>query len=794
MRKQDFNEGWKVYKKGSDKKTDVRLPHDAMILEERKADHPSGSAGACFPGGIYCYEKTVDVPMEHQGKFMVLAFEGVYRNAKVYINDAEVGGTDYGYTPFTVDIGDHLKYGEENQIRVVADNSLQPGSRWYTGSGIYRPVWLYSGEKKHINYEGVKIRTLSIDPPRIEVSTEHTGGEVAVDIYFNGKIVASSKGERCQIDIPNAKLWSEESPDLYECHVTLKEGDRIVDMTIESFGIRTVTWRKRGLFINGKETLLRGGCVHHDNGILGARSYEESEERRVRIMKEAGYNAIRSAHNPASKAMLEACDRYGVYVMDETWDVWYGKKSRYDYSTQFFDNYKHDIHALIQRDYNHPSVIMYSIGNEVSEPGEQKGIELTKEMTEYIHSLDDTRAVTAGLNLFLIHKASKGKPIYNGEGGRDDEDKADKMGATGSLLFNIITSFIGTGMNKAANSKDADQVTTPCLDALDIAGYNYASGRYKKEGKLHPERILVGSETFPQDIYKNWEMVKELPYLIGDFMWTGWDYLGEAGMGSWSYANDGGGFEKPYPWILADGGAIDILGHVGAEAAYARTVWGLSDRPYIGVRPVNKPGIRARKSAWRGTNAIDSWSWNACDGNKAIVEVYANADKVKLLLNDKVIGTKKIKACKALFNIKYVPGILTAIAYHGNGNEVSRHQLTSAEGDVSIRIDVENECIKQDEVFYVDINIADRHGIVEANKDRELRVSVVGGELLAYGSANPRTEERYNSGRFTTYYGRSQAVIRAGSGDRLTIEVRGDGVPSMTNTIVLLKASVEGRK
>jgi beta-galactosidase/beta-glucuronidase len=383
-----------------------------------------------------------------------------------------------------------LHYGGENTIRVVADNSMLPNSRWYSGSGIYRPVWLWVGQKLHIDIEGVKISTLSYSPARIKIETGCTGGSADVEILYNGERVVGDAGGTVTLDIPNAKLWSDETPDLYQCRVTLKENGVTVDEVTETFGIRLVEWSCKGLFINGRETLLRGGCIHHDNGILGARSFAESEVRRIRILKRAGFNAVRSAHNPAAAALLKACDKYGMYVMDETWDMWYLHKNKFDYASVFAENYTADIEAVVRRDFNHPSVIMYSIGNEVTEPHEERGIGLMKEMAEYVRSLDKTRAVTCGVNLALIFMASKGKGVYK-EAGEPVTEKNIAKRQINSTMFNLIASVVGTGMNKLANLRNADGVTSPCLDVLDIAGYNYASGRYPLEGKAHPNRIVA---------------------------------------------------------------------------------------------------------------------------------------------------------------------------------------------------------------------------------------------------------------------------------------------------------------
>lgn len=750
MKKFDFNQSW--YCNG----TPVTLPHDAQIREKRSKDTSDGGHGY-FPGGVYAYEKTFTVPAKWAGKKVIIEFEGVYRNCTVSLNGRKIGEHRYGYTTFALPL-ENLNYGGENKLTVVADNSKLPNSRWYTGSGIYRPVWLYVGGEERVEYRGIKITTISIKPAVVKVEVNATA-EAKVEILDGETVVAS--GAPGGITVPNAKLWSDGSSKLYTCRVTV--GSDVVE---EKFGIREIKWSNKGLFINGRETLLRGGCIHHDNGILGAATYDESEWRRVRIMKEAGFNALRMAHNPASRAMLEACDYYGMYVMDETFDMWYNRKTKFDYGCDFHQCWKVDIAEMVERDYNHPSVILYSIGNEVAEPFEAKGVEAGKAMVELIHSMDTTRPVTCGLNLMIIGRAAKGQGIYkDGEQNTAASGKKQKEGGNASLAFNIMASFIGTGMNKGGNSPKVDALATPIIDALDIAGYNYGSGRYPLEGKQHPERIIFGSETFPQDIYKNWEMVKKYPYLLGDFMWTAWDYLGEAGIGAWSYTG-GMPFNRPYPWMLAGAGVIDITGKPDGSCRYTSTVWGLEKAPRIAVKPVNHPGVRPSKSVWRGTNAIESWAWNGCEGNKAEVEVYSDAFAVELLLGSKSLGKKKLKECKAIFKTKYAPGTLTAVAYGADGRELARSSLSSATGKTHIRLTPEKSC---SDIVYIPVEIVGENGVVESNADCRLTVTVDGGELLAFGSANPCTEEQYHTGTFTTYYGRALAVVRVGQNTRITI-------------------------
>lgn len=772
MKKIDFNGGWQCNGQP------VTLPHDAMISEQRSKAVSDGGHGY-FPGGVYTYRKIFSFPAEWAGKMVLAEFEGVYKNCTVALNGRTLGGHRYGYTTFRLPL-EGLEESGENTLSVTADNSQLPNSRWYTGSGIYRPVWLYLCEPGGLTPNAVHISTVSVCPAVL-----HIESPLPVKVRVGG---VAGEGQCFDLTIPDARLWSAEDPYLYTAHITAGPGDE-TDLT---FGIRKITWGPEGLFINGKRTLLRGGCIHHDNGILGAATYDEAEWRRVRILKEAGFNAVRSAHNPASRALLDACDYYGLYVIDETFDMWYNRKTRFDYGCDFEACWQEDISAMVERDQVHPSVIFYSIGNEVAEPVEPKGLTYGKKQIDLIHRLDATRPVTCGLNLMVMGRAAKGQGIY-----QDGEQKtgniqqnSDEKVKNGSLAFNIVASFMGSGMNKGGNSPKIDALATPVIDALDIAGYNYGSGRYPLEGKLHPQRIIFGSETFPQDIYKNWEMVRRYPYLLGDFMWTAWDYLGEAGLGAWSYTG-GMPFNRPYPWILSGAGVIDILGIPDGSCKYASTVWGLESDPVIAVRPVNHPGVRVSKSVWRGTNAIMSWSWAGCDGNKAEVEVYSDQACVELLLNGRSFGRKKVKECKAVFKVKYAPGTLTTVAYDDSGRETGRCELRSAVGPFGVVVRPEKQKARPGEIVYVPVNIEGKNGLVESNADRKLTITVEGGELLAFGSANPCTEEQYHTGSFTTFYGRALAIVRMGKGDLKLAATDGTETASAIIRRLMLEADIQ---
>lgn len=771
----NFNRDWTFFYEGNPNKIKVDLPHDAMIEAKRSKDAPSGASGAYFEGGIYHYTKEFDTLVEWKEKNVYFEFEGVYRKAHIYINSMLACEWVYGYTGFSFCADEFLRYGEKNVIEVIADNSEQPNSRWYSGGGIYRPVWLHVKNKTHFELDGVTVETVSINPPTVKLTAKKTGGDVSFSVMDEGKEIASLQGEG-KLVLEGAKLWSVETPNLYALKATLIENGEIVDESEITFGIREIKWSTKGFFVNGENVLLRGGCVHHDNGILGARAYAEAEERKARIIKEAGFNAVRFSHNPCSKAFAAACDKVGLYLIDELSDMWYMRKKKFDYALDFEKWYEKDITSMVAKDFNHPSVVMYSIGNEVSEPYEQKGVDMAKKLVALIHSLDSCRPVTAGINLFIINNAAKGKGQYSEEKVEEDAiPKAQEEKPTSSTLFNMIASSAGPSMNKMANSDEADRITTPVLDCLDIAGYNYASGRYEMEGAKHPNRIIYGSETFPQDIYRNWQKVKALPYLLGDFMWTAWDYLGEVGLGGWSYEPQYGmTFGKPYPWIISDSGAIDLIGTIGAEAKYASIVWGLEKKPYIGVRPVNQDPKKLVKQVWRGTNAIESWSWKDCEGAKAEIEVYSDAAFIELYLNEKKIGRKKVKECKVLFKTKYRTGTLTAVALDSTKKEVSRSELKSATGKLGIMLEIDKK-VSEGEVAFICVRIADEGGITERNADQVLKAEVTGGKLLAFGSAQQKTEEKYSSNQTATYYGEALLVVQKEAAE-LKVHVTGQNV------------------
>ena len=792
MQKTDFNRDWTVQKDGSTEILHVNLPDDAMIREERSKENKTASASAYFAGGKYIYTKIFNLSEDETRQTLILEFEAVYQNAIVFLNGRQVAEHPYGYTNFFVDITGKVIAGT-NELKVVADNADVPNSRWYSGSGIYREVHLYRSESSYIRPEGLKVQIVDLNTIHIFADAVMQPNEkIVLEIFSDSGKIASAEGTDVTITIPDAHLWSSEDPYLYTCQATLLQGGTVIDTAKSSFGIRTLSWGKDGFLVNNKPVLFRGACIHHDNGVLGACGFRDAEFRRVRILKEAGFNAIRSSHNPISKAMLDACDKLGMYVIDEAFDMWLIKKNPYDYAGEKFSKWwKDDIAAMISKDYNHPSVVMYSVGNEITELGLATGQEQARIMTEFCHTQDHTRPVTAGINLMLATMAKSKKSIY----GTDEDGKVKNSGAGGmdnaptSEFFNIMMNKMGGLINKAAKTKKATAIAEIMSDIFDIPGYNYASSRYKIDAKNHPEQATTGSETLPQTLYDNWQLVKSISTMTGDFMWTGYDYLGESGIGTIQY-KDKKTKQPADPGLIISGGAgiIDICGKKRPEVGWSKIIWGLQKTPTIGVDPYTRADYFQSLSMWRITDAVESWSWEGCEGKKASVTVYSDAAKVELFVNGKSAGKKKTKKDIAKFKkIPYEAGKIEAVTYDSSGKETGRTSLISATGKTLIKLTPEatSLCANGQDLCFLNIDLIGENGITKSSVDQNLKIEISGpATLQGYGSARPNIEKSFCSDTFKTFYGKSLAVIRAGyEPGTVTVKVSGKGLDTQKLTL-----------
>lgn len=781
MKTIEWNEGWKYRRINEETFREVILPHDAMLSEARGNSCASGTHGAWFEGHDYEYVKEFSLLPEWSDKKVILEFEGVYSHAEVYVNGKKVAYRPYGFTNFYVPLE------ESGEIRVVVHNSDQPNCRWYAGAGIYRPVKLHILPQRSLDINGIKIHTTDYATREMEVlfisdknfifgsesgcarDSEAISAyqEVLFSVCDGEKTLYEGRakiGEKTKFKIENAELWCPHNPKLYTLKAVYGEDEREI-----MFGIRQVTVsRSEGFTLNGERIILRGACIHSDNGLLGAAAHPFADRRKIELLKAVGYNAVRSAHNPCSKATLDACDRLGMLVLDEYTDGWYIHKTRFDYASYMEEWWQKDFVDMVDKDYNHPSVVMYSTGNEVSETAQKKGIELTGRMTQYLHSLDDTRPVTCGINIFFNFLSSLGFGVYS-------DEKAEKGEHVGSAFFNNIAGIFGDKTMKiGATLHGCDVKTREAFAKMDVAGYNYGILRYKKDLKKYPERIIVGSETFCNDAYRFYEFAKKNPGVIGDFVWAGMDYLGEVGIGAWEYASYAKDFSPRAGWISAGSGRLDLTGRQLGEALYTRVAFGL-DTIRMATVPANDFGKSHSPSAWKMSNARESWAWNGCEGRKTRVEVYARTPFVELKLNGKTIGRKRVnleKNCLVSFKVKYFPGELTAIAYDRSGKERGRTSLFSGKGTPRLLLTPEKMSVGKDELAYIRIRYADEDGKTLPLCRGRVKVSAENGQLLALGHACPYNPDGYLREETDTYYGEALAILRpSASGEKIRISV-----------------------
>ena len=813
MKKQKFNQNW-IFTIGSGSSLDalaggnntakqVTLPHDASIGRERNPEEPNGSGNGFFREESYVYTKTFSMNADDKDKNVYLEFEGVYQNAFVYVNNSFAGKCPYGYSNFYVDITKYLNYNEPNALKVVVKNGV-PSGRWYTGGGIYRDVNLMIADRLHLVPDSVQLAAIEVEDDQAIIRAKSTIAYTGIGIReitlctelmdAEGNVVAademsvtveehSEQEYQQKMYVPNPNRWDAENPYLYTYRTYIKENDSVIDEETRTFGIRKLQLdTKHGLRVNGKVVKLRGGCIHHDNGIIGTAEFTHSAEARVKKLKETGFNAIRSAHYPMSRKLLEACDKYGMYVMDEYSDVWVSTKVEFDYSTQMTEWWEHDIENLVKKDYNHPCVIMYSIGNEIPEAGNKFDVQWGKKLADKLRSLDDTRYTTNSLNLLLAIMNDLPKLMAQNAAAQaaanTEKDQPQEINSMMNNLGAMMAQFM-------ASDFAAEKVKEACAQ-VDITGYNYAAARYEIDGKLFPNRILVGSETNPPDLDKNWELVEKLPYVIGDFDWTAWDYIGETGIGKINYTDQQSmGFYALYPCKIAYCGDINILGNRRPISYWRELIWGLRKAPYIAVQLPQHYGEPQSTTQWSMSDAVRSWNWNGYEGKPVKVEVYAAADEVELLINGQSVERKKVGETKkyiTIFDTTYHAGKVEVIAY-SDGKECGRDEILTASDEVVIAAKADRTQIPADgsDIAYIDICMQDASGILNPNADKAVSISLDGpGEIMGYGSADPESEENYYDTVAKAYEGKLRAAVRGtGETGKIVVTLSADGLESV---------------
>ena len=812
MIRQSFNDAWRfgpfasvhaaIVFDGPDQDL-VTLPHDAMLTMGRAAEHSGGPSSGYFRGGTWSYEKSFDVPDEWRSKRVTFEFEGVYRDAMVYLNGALAGQWAYGYTGFHVSADAHLKYGQTNTIRV--DARAQDDSRWYSGGGIYRPVHLLIGELIHIAPNGIRVSTPEVDDELATVAVAadivnediHTRTvQVELDIRDgDGNPVTSDRsrltlqpGEAATVRqrayIRNPSLWNLDTPHLYRATMRLFDDHGDIDNSTTTFGIRTVTADPvRGLRLNGQTVKLRGCGVHHDNGVLGAADFADASERKVRKLKEAGFNAIRSAHNPLSVSMLDACDRVGVLVMDEAFDAWTFAKSDDDYSRRFISWWQRDIDAMVAKDINHPSVILYSIGNEIIEAGTSAGARLGRQLAERIRSQDPTRLVTHALQGMYIAR-DEIAALTDTPSNEQPKGLNEYLARLSDLVDNLMASDVV-----------GDRLIEPA-SVLDVVGLNYGDSRYVIDKDPFPNRVVVGSESFPTKIAHLWQLVTDNAHVIGDFTWLGWDFLGEAGTGRPVYPEDEQVHRAPYPWLTIDCGDLDITGQRQPISYYREIVYGLTDTPYLAVAPPREDGYVVEAKAWTWTDTTASWTWDTPVGMPLHVEAYATGTDVEFRLNGDTVARVAVGSRRSFVaeaHIPYQPGTLEAVSYR-DGREIGRVALHTAAEPARVQIEVDQTELPAgpQRLAHLELSITDKDGVLNTGADQLITIEVDGPAILqGLGTGAPTTEEDFRTNSCTTYKGRALAVLRS-TGDSGHVKVRAfaAGLPDATLQIEV----TEGRQ
>ena len=747
VRKQLFDANWS-FSKDSSLWRAVDLPHDWSIEGTFSKDAPAGNDGGYLPTGKGWYRKTFTLGKDAPTKKLRLYFEGVYMNSQVYINGQLAGGHPYGYSSFFVDITPYIKVGT-NVVEVRVDNSKQKNCRWYSGSGIYRHVWLMTTPKQYIDEWSVSVTTHMGSDPRVSsVSGLHQGLTPCV-VSIKADVVKED-GQREPIEktlhVEKPHLWSPDDPYLY--HTTLEADGDVLPVT---YGIRTIEYSaEKGLLLNGKPIVLNGGCVHHDNGILGAAAFDAAEYRKVKLMKEAGFNAVRTSHNPPSEAFLRACDELGLLVIDEAFDGWRDKKNDYDYSTLIDQWWQDDLKAMVLRDRNHPSIFCWSIGNEVIERKKLEVVKTAHQMATLCRQLDEQR-----------------RPVTSALASWDD---------------------------------DWD-IYDPLAAEHDIVGYNYLRQKMESDHERVPNRVMMHTETYPCEVWQNYRTVVDKPYIIGEFVWTAIDYLGESGIGRWYYERlrvgdemsemgdvPGEHWTRPlFPWHAAYCGDIDLTGLRKPISHYRSMLYNEDgEQLYMAVREPDGYKGKVKTTMWGTWPTFESWNWAGHEGKNIEVEVYARYPQVKLFLNDQLIGEKTVAEGKVVFTLPYQPGTLKAVA--PNGESVT---LQTAGEAKTIRLTADHTKLKADgqDLAFITVEVLDANGVVNPTADNLLTASVKGpATIAAFGNADIKDCDPYVDSTHKAWKGRALLVVRStGEKGKVTVTVQGKSLSpkGISDSVVL---------
>lgn len=780
MKKICISKDWYIKDFTSDEFKNIDLPHDYVVTAGRAADAVGGGRNGYFKTGVAKYVKYLTLD-EAPGHY-ILNLDGAYSCARIYVNEALLAMHPHGYTPYLLDISDEVIRGGINKIAVITD-PMMPSTRWYSGGGLYRDVFLWTGGAVRVEPWDTFITTPTASEASATVKVNY---DIAADLDTqatvkatvldaNGTAVATAscttdvcadKKTPCELTmtVKDPALWALETPTLYTLSTEITVDGEVTDTANDTFGIRTFTMDAvNGFLLNGKPVKMRGGCIHHDHGVLGAASFPAAEARKVRNLKAAGFNALRIAHNPPSLALLEVCDREGIIVMDEAFDMWNMKKTDRDYHLFFREWYERDLSYMVLRDRNHPCVFSYSIGNEIVErDGCSDGYAWSRTLSDIVRRYDATRPVTSGV--CMVARLNR----------QDPTDAPEYLAQP--RIFDRV------GTPGKWDTYDAWCSHTPkFMEPMDIVGYNYLYKYYEKDHELYPDRVMWGSETHALHFYDDWTLTAKLPYVLGNFTWTAHDNLGEAGTGRWMWARDGvmtGLSVGPYPWRSCYQGDLDLCGYRRPQSYFREAVWLGNTAPRIFTTHPEHYGEGFTGTTWHWYDVHETWTFgDAYIGKPVKCDVYTDADEIVFTLNGREVGKAAPVKGTATLDIPYERGTLTASAYK-NGVCVSTHSLETTTAPTAITVSAERESIAADrrDLAYFQISAADAEGRLVYEYDGELQCTVTGGELMGIFSGNPCNEDDYGSNKCHAFAGRALAIVRTAEPGNIEITVHADGL------------------
>ena len=792
-----WNDGWKVWKEDNafrlvfsvpdDAKT-VNLPYDVVFHQKQSVESVNQGRTGFLDGGVYHYYKQFIPNAEDQGRHIWLCFEGVAGRTSVFVNGSLVGENSYAYMPFEAEIGKRLKWGMTNDILVTV-NVLNEGSRYYCGGGICRNVFLLRHGPVYMEKGSAYCETVTLNDGEAAVRTgiclrnqlpQQMEGRLKITVFKQNEYI---KTETMPVNLPADSAWKQEKilfldrieawdadrPSLYDMQWVYSGPDgTVLDEHRITTGFRTIsTDAKYGLRINGKCVKLRGACIHHDQGLLGGETYDASEYRRVRILKEAGFNAVRCAHNPASVSLLKACDALGMYVMDEAFDMWNRMKNPQDYSLFFTKDAPAVLQRMAETDRNHPSVICYSTGNEISEIGTEEGYAISHRMTETLHQMDPLRFVTNGINGVF----AAGNRLLKAFGEITGEEAPDAIRGD----INECMSALGAHMTEVVRHGEITDILDHLEGTMDVLGYNYMTGRYEMDCAQHPGRVIVGTETYPKQIAENWQLMQKHPALIGDFTWTGWDYLGETG-----------GREN-YPWLQNFSGDIDVTGERKPASYYREIVFGLRTAPYIAVRSPENSKLPRPWNPWQLTDAEHTWSFAGNEGKAVTVEIYSAGEEVELFLNDLSVGRKPangIYPYLTTFDLLWQPGTLKAVSY-SKGHILGTHELKTAGMARELKVSKEVYPTENGTLVFLTVEGYDENEtrVRETLSSLSITMDDERTQLLAFGSSGSIHRAGYTEPETDALHGRALAVLKKPDAKAVHVTFRCSGMRTAEVTV-----------